>query len=135
MAAAWPDADVNAGVRVLEAEAMQRLHPDTEREREREMREGKKKGKKEVAQRGARASVVCSSELAGAQAAAGEERRAEELGLLQDLGGDGDETGGKNEEKVEAVVGWIGRGSQCGKDKGGGVAMDGMDGWDRRPEN
>ena len=60
----------------------------------------KKKGKKEVA-RGdlARASVVCSSELAGARAATGEERRAEELGLLEDLGGDGGWTGGENKEK------------------------------------
>ena len=39
--------------------------------------------------------VMSSSELAGARATAGEGRRAEELGLLQDLGGNGGWTGGK----------------------------------------
>ena len=94
-------------------------------EHERGMRQGKKKGKKEVA-RGdlTRASVVCSSELAGARAATGEERRAEELGLLQDLGGDGGWTGGENEEKVEASFG-----SRWGEWRRRG------DGWDISPRN
>ena len=39
--------------------------------------------------------------------------RAEELGLLQDLGGDGGWTGGENKEKVEAARG-LGAGGSRG---------------------